>query len=83
MSKVLMTKVLKKKIQKRKRCYFETCKKKLTLTNSVCRCKQRYCSLHRLPESHDCSYNFKNESNKAFMKRVGLGGGKKCKLEII
>jgi predicted nucleic acid binding AN1-type Zn finger protein len=78
------TKTSKKKSSKKlKRCDLETCKRKLHLTDSTCRCKHTYCTRHRLPEVHSCTYNFKNESDKAFMKRVGLGGGEVCKLEVI
>ena len=83
MSKVLMSKSQNKKNTKTKRCCFKTCNKKLCLTDMPCRCKQTYCSIHRLPEMHTCSYNFKNEIDSEFMKRVGLGGGKICKLEVI
>jgi predicted nucleic acid binding AN1-type Zn finger protein len=71
----------KKKVVKR--CSFETCKRKLKLTDMGCRCKNRYCQQHRLPESHFCEFNFKNETAEAFMKRVGLGGGEPCKMEVI
>ena len=71
----------KKKVVER--CSFETCKRKLKLTDMVCRCKNRYCQKHRLPESHICEFNFKNETTEAFMKRVGLGGGEPCKMEVI
>ena len=73
----------KKKKKKIKRCALKECRKKLFLTDTPCRCKQIYCSLHRLPEMHTCSYNFKNETEASFMKRVGLGGGKVLKLEVI
>ena len=87
MSKVFTTKSMKvsKKRQKKrvKRCNFETCNRKLSLTDGVCRCKNIYCAKHRLPELHECTHDFKNESEEAFMKRVGLGGGEVCKLEVI
>ena len=69
--------------KKRKRCNHTSCHKKLKLSNIRCRCKHRFCAHHRLPEQHECSYNFKNETKEAFMKRVGLGGGEVCKLEVI
>ena len=69
--------------KKRNRCNHTSCRKKLKLSNISCRCKHRFCAHHRLPEQHDCSYNFKNESPEAFMKRVGLGGGEVSKIECI
>lgn len=46
-------------IQK-KRCNLERCNKKLTLMDQElkCRCGYIYCPLHRLPESHTCSFDF-------------------------
>ena len=83
MSNALKDKPAIKKKKKKIRCSFKKCNCKLTLTDMVCRCQKRYCSLHRLPESHSCTFNFKNETEKAFIKRVGLGGGVPCKMEVI
>ena len=69
--------------RKTKRCCHSECKKKLTLTDMPCRCLQRFCSKHRLPEQHVCCYNFKPENTEEFMKRVGLGGGNYTKVEVI
>jgi len=71
------------KNQKKKRCCFEGCNVKLKLSDMPCRCKYIYCSKHRLPEQHNCSFNFKNESSQDFMQRVGLGGGAYKKIEVI
>lgn len=35
------------------------CEKRLALTDYDCRCGTRYCSAHRLPEAHNCSYDFR------------------------
>jgi predicted nucleic acid binding AN1-type Zn finger protein len=74
---------MKKVKKKKKRCNQPECKKKLTLTDMPCRCQQCFCNKHRLPEQHKCNFNFKSENNEDFMKRVGLGGGKPCKIEVI
>ena len=71
----------KKKVSKR--CNFEACNKKLRLTDTFCRCRQRYCSIHRLPELHNCVYDYKTKDATAFMKRAGLGGGEVRKIEVI
>jgi len=42
---------------KKNRC--PCCQKRLTLTDDDCRCGTRYCSAHRLPEAHNCSYDFR------------------------
>lgn len=41
------------------RCHEINCNKKLKLSDIKCRCQNTYCSLHRLPENHKCSYNYK------------------------
>jgi hypothetical protein len=33
------------------------CRKKLALTDMECRCKIRFCSAHRLPEEHACTFD--------------------------
>ena len=38
-------------------CY--TCKRKLGPVNFKCKCNYFYCSKHRLPEEHNCTYNHK------------------------
>ena len=50
----------KSKKTKKPRCNHPECKKKLKLTDMPCRCKLSFCSKHRLPEQHNCRYNFKN-----------------------
>ena len=47
------------------RCSFEGCKKKLSMLNQYkCRCGLMFCSKHKLPESHDCSYDYKSDKLK-------------------
>jgi predicted nucleic acid binding AN1-type Zn finger protein len=36
------------------------CRKKLCLTDFECRCKVRFCALHRAPEEHACPFDFKS-----------------------
>jgi predicted nucleic acid binding AN1-type Zn finger protein len=43
------------------KCSHSTCNTKLKLTDFNCRCSNRFCMKHRLPESHDCSYDFKKD----------------------
>lgn len=42
-----------------KSCGMLNCSKKLKITDFKCRCNLTFCSNHRLPEYHNCSYNFK------------------------
>lgn len=39
---------------KQPRCQYNTCKKKLCITDFPCKCEKRYCQFHRLPELHEC-----------------------------
>jgi hypothetical protein len=43
----------------RKTCSFEGCKKKLAITDFDCRCKKRFCGIHRCSASHNCTYDCK------------------------
>lgn len=78
-----VSKETEKKKKSSKRCYFHGCRKKLKLTDLECRCENRYCSNHRLPESHECSHSFKDFDRDAFAKQVGLGGGELSKVNKI
>tara|TARA_Y100000591_G_C21536025_1_gene546534 strand:+ start:237 stop:461 length:225 start_codon:yes stop_codon:yes gene_type:complete len=68
---------------KKIRCSLEGCKKKITITDFACRCNKIYCKLHRLAESHECTYDFKNINTGKFMKDCGLGGGINKKIDVI
>ena len=58
------TKIIKYE-KKKNRCFHVKCKKKLKLTDIICDCKNTYCSLHRLPHEHNCSYlKVKQQLNK-------------------
>ena len=72
-----------KKGKKKNRCNHPECRKKLKLTDMPCRCHKCFCIKHRLPEQHQCGFDFKSEKDEDFIKRVGLGGGEYAKLEII
>ena len=38
------------------------CQKKLKLVSTFkCKCGFNFCKLHRLPEQHECTYDYKNE----------------------
>ena len=41
------------------RCFHSDCKKKLLLSDPTCKCKERYCMTHRMPEDHACSFDYK------------------------
>jgi len=54
--------------QHQERC--GVCKKRLLLTSIECRCKHRFCDLHRYPEEHSCAYDYKAEGRKALAKQL-------------
>ncbi len=49
----------------KQRCNAIKCVKSIEIINFKCRCNNIYCSMHRLPETHDCSYNFKKTNTDA------------------
>lgn len=53
-----------------KRCNADTCNKKLLLTDFDCKCGARFCSLHRLPEAHCCTFNHKDLQLKNLQKQL-------------
>ena len=62
----------KKKKTKKLRCSFEGCRKKLSLLDLECKCKNKYCLIHRLPENHNCSFDFKTEGKISIKKNNPL-----------
>lgn len=44
-------------------CACKDCKKRINVVEIImatCKCNQQFCNLHRLPEQHNCMYNYKN-----------------------
>jgi predicted nucleic acid binding AN1-type Zn finger protein len=63
----------RKKNKKRKRCGHSDCNKKLKLSDMMCHCKTRFCSRHRLPEMHECSWDPKGkEEMDHYIEKAGL-----------
>jgi predicted nucleic acid binding AN1-type Zn finger protein len=54
-----------------KKCCMEGCKKKLMLSDYPCKCSQIFCSAHRFPETHSCSFDFRKAANDELKKRMG------------
>jgi len=44
------------------------CNKKLPLLKFECRCGFNYCNLHRTPETHQCSFDYKTHERKILEK---------------
>lgn len=51
--------IKKKPKNKKNRCQMKGCNKKLDLVPFECQCKLKFCVLHRLPEKHNCLFDFK------------------------
>ena len=65
-SSISIPEITKTNIRKNK-CGFDKCNKKLSMVEQTvkCRCDVSYCMAHRLPYSHECSYDYNVEfSNK-------------------
>jgi len=45
-------------------CAYDDCSRKLKLTDFACKCKKIFCKLHKLPEEHNCEYDYKETNNK-------------------
>ena len=41
------------------KCSYPDCNKKIKLTDFPCKCDKIFCKIHRLPEDHNCVYNYK------------------------
>lgn len=73
-----MEKPNKKRKIKKPRCSFIGCNTKLSLLDLECKCKNKYCLLHRLPEDHNCSYDFKTEGKLLIKKNNPTIVNDKC-----
>jgi hypothetical protein len=52
------------------RCSHDGCNKKLMLSDMACRCEKRFCALHRQPEIHKCTFDFKAHGKSILEKTV-------------
>ena len=64
-----------------KRCH--ACRKKLGLAGGItCKCGFVFCSKHRYPDQHTCSFDFKAHDRAQLAKDV-VGGGEFAKVERV
>jgi predicted nucleic acid binding AN1-type Zn finger protein len=54
-----------------------SCRKKVGLTGFRCRCGTTFCGIHRYPEQHGCSFDFKSMGREAIAKANPLIKGEK------
>ena len=52
------SKVSGKAGKKRKCCAVKGCKKKITLLSFTCKCEKVFCTEHRMPEEHQCTFDW-------------------------
>ena len=63
--------------EKKKRCPFESCGKKLNLVDSttICKCSLSFCSKHRHSEDHKCTFDYKAKGQRdlsnSLVKAIG------------
>ena len=62
-------------IRDQKVCGYGPCKRKLKLSDVVCRCDLRFCALHRQAETHECVFDYRQDG-KGRLRKLLPGGGK-------
>ena len=60
------------KKKKKERCGYGPCNKKLKFLecSMKCSCGLSFCTLHRLPENHECTYDFKTHGKKTLQNKL-------------
>lgn len=56
-----------------KKTVCEQCKKKLGLLHYQCKCEKLFCITHLSAETHNCTYNYKEEGKKILQKEMDTG----------
>lgn len=51
------------------RCNIDDCRKKVGIVPFVCRCNSIFCSMHRIPESHNCTFDYKKTGKEILQKQ--------------
>ncbi|KAM7280275.1 hypothetical protein ACFE04_007409 [Oxalis oulophora] len=60
----------------------ESCNKKVGLLGFKCRCEKTFCGLHRYPQEHSCSFDFKKVDQEILIRQNPLIKGDKLKWRI-
>ncbi|KAL5725541.1 hypothetical protein ACHQM5_008676 [Ranunculus cassubicifolius] len=53
-------------VKRKNRCL--SCNKKVGLLGFSCKCGSTFCSMHRYPEKHECSFDFKSKGREEISK---------------
>jgi len=65
-------------------CAYTFCSKHITLAQTIsnkCKCKNVYCTAHKIPEQHACTFNFRAAHASQLTSNMSLV--QKSKIEII
>lgn len=52
---------------KKNTCAHPECKKRISVVDSLssqCKCRKIFCTIHRLPESHNCTFDYMKEYDR-------------------
>lgn len=52
----------------KQKCFF--CEKKVGVLGFTCKCSKVFCSIHRLPEQHECSFDHKGYDRKVLKENI-------------
>lgn len=47
-----------------------TCGKKPNMLGIVCKCGGKFCMEHRMPEEHQCTYDFKTQYREKLLEKL-------------
>ena len=68
--------------QDKKRCSLDSCNKKLGLCGFACKCQMEFCSVHRDPLVHKCTFDFHTEAKNNLLRTMSTAVVGK-KVEVI
>lgn len=55
--------------KKKNRCGMKGCKKKITLLSFTCQCQKVFCTEHRMPEQHKCTFDWVKQGKCIIAKK--------------
>ena len=66
-------KVKKAKKSTKKRCNLEGCNHKLSIVTWACKCGKKYCSVHKMANSHSCDFDWRGHQIEYLQKNLERG----------
>ena len=58
--------------KKRRFCAAKGCKKKVNLMSFTCKCDKVFCTEHRMPEEHECTFDWKEHGKSLIAEKNPL-----------